>query len=457
MLILRALLLLAILPLLAAPAPAGAQSGVRITNHKPFTVFPDRISFNAQVVSSAPISQIVLEYGVDKRTCGDVTARAFPEFTPATTVDVHWTWEMLNTGSEPPGATIWYRWRATDKAGNTAVSPDQRVVWIDKTYNWRQISRDGLTLHWYSGESPFAEELLASASSGVARLAKFTGVRPQAPIDLYIYGNTEQMQQAILYEPRWTGGVAYPANNITIIGISPAYLEWGKRTIVHELTHLVVGQITFSCGENVPTWLDEGIAVYAEGELDSISQFMFKQAVSGNRLLSVRAISSGFSQHPDVADLSYSQSFSMVSYLVQSYGSDKLLALLGNLRDGMTVEAGVTSAYGFDLGGLEDRWRAWLHAAPRSQAAPTPTAVPSPIPTMSMAVAPTGPPISPTPTSAPTIAPTETPAPITQVATPAPELAPAPRRNITLPLVGASLVFLVGLALSSLAARKLLR
>ncbi|NTW01476.1 MAG: peptidase MA domain-containing protein, partial [Oscillochloris sp.] len=156
---LRAFLLIALL-LLTAPAPTGAQTALTITDRDVFIVFPDRINFNAQVVSSSPITEIVLEYGVDKRTCGDVTAKAFPEFVPGTTVDVHWTWEMLQTGSEPPGSTIWYRWRATDSAGNTTVSPDKRVTWIDKSYDWHQINRDGLTLHWYSGEQDFADDLL---------------------------------------------------------------------------------------------------------------------------------------------------------------------------------------------------------------------------------------------------------------------------------------------------------
>lgn len=457
---LRAITLLALLLLaMLVPPPAAAQGGLTVTDRGVFVVFPDRISFNAHIVSASPITQVVLEYGVDKRTCGDVTARAFPEFTPGTTVEASWTWEMLGTGSEPPGATIWYRWRATDSAGNTAVSPDMRATWIDKSYDWHQISRDDLTLHWYSGEPAFAEDLLSTAIDGLARLKKFTGVRPQSPIDLYIYGTTQQMQDAILYEPNWTGGVAYPANNITIIGISPAYLEWGRRTIVHELTHLIVGQITFSCGENVPTWLDEGMAVYAEGGLDDRSQFSFDDAVSSNSLLSVRSISNGFSQHPALADLAYSQSYSMVSYLVQTYGPAKLLALFANLRDGMTVEAGVTAAYGFDLGGLEDRWRAWLRAAPRAQAAPTPIVAPSPIPTLPIvAAAPTGPPIPPTPTSEPTLAPTDSAAALAEAGpTAAPTAAPSPRRDIALPLAGAALAFLIGLALSGLALWKLLR
>ena len=450
----RVILLLTLLLLLIAPTLADAQAGLTITDRGVFIVFPDRISFNAQIVSTAPISTIILEYGVDKRTCGDVTARAFPDFTPGTTVDVHWTWEMLRTGSEPPGATIWYRWRATDSAGKTTVSPDMRVTWIDTSYTWRQISRGDLTLHWYSGETSFAEDLLTAASNGITRLTKFTGVRPQSPINLYIYGTSQQMQDAILYEPSWAGGVAYPANNITIMGIDPSYVVWGRRAIVHELTHLIIGQITFSCGENVPTWLDEGIAVYAEGVLDPRSQSLFNVALASNSLLSVRSISNGFSQHPDQADLAYAQSYSLVAYLVTTYGPNKLLALFGKLRDGTTVDAGMQAVYGFNLDQLEDRWRARLKAVPRAKVRPTPAATSSPIPTISFLV-PTSLPMSPTPTGAPpTLAPTITPSPLAQV-TPPPPTVPAQRPTITLRLSGAGGAFLIGLILTGLAVWKL--
>jgi Peptidase MA superfamily len=453
--------LTAALLVLLTPAPSQAASDLKVTDRGVFIAFPDRISFNAQVTSSLPIAQIVLEYGVVKRTCGDITAKAFPTFVPGTTIDVNWTWEMLQTGSEPPGALIWYRWRVTDSAGNSVVSEDKQVSWLDSRSPWQQISRGDLTLHWYSGSPAFAEELLSTAVSGIEQLAEFTGVRPQSPIDLYIYANTRQMRDALLYEPSWAGGVAFPANNITIIGISPDYLDWGKRTVVHELTHLIVGQITFSCGENVPTWLDEGIAVFAEGGLDDYSNEAFQRAIANNSLLSVRSLSNGFSQHPDVADLSYSQSYSLVSYLVRGFGSAKLLALFANLRDGMTVEAGLQAAYGFNLDGLEDSWRASIGAAARRNVAPTATPVPTLVPTaQAMAAPPPGPPRQPTPTGLPTAAPT---AAIAGAAAPQlaeQPLAPAPAAVVVRPsplpqLLGAGLIFLIGLSLTGLAAWKL--
>lgn len=462
-----ALLCLALLWL--APSPGLAQSGtasLAITDRGSFVVFPDRVSFNAQIRTQTPVKQIVLEYGVDKRTCGDVVAKIYPKFTPGSVIDVNWTWEMKQTGSEPPGATIWYRWRVIDQNGNSAVTPDARVTWLDSTYGWQHITQGDLTLHWYAGSRPFADDLLATTVDGIEQLARLTGVRPQAPIHLYIYGDTQEMQDAILYEPSWTGGVAFPANNITIIGIAPAQLDWGKRTIVHELTHLIVGQMTFSCGENVPTWLDEGIAVFAEGGLDPYSAARFERAVAANELLSVRAISNGFSSHPDIADLSYSQSYSLVRYLVEAHGAPKLLALFENLRAGLTVEAGLQQAYGFDLDGLEDRWRNWLGAARRDSQAPTASPPRAPLPTYApIAVAPTGPARAPTATGAAgAVAAASDNTAVAALATrivPAPPDAlaasPAPARPAAGDprLLGAALVFVLGLGLVLLASWKL--
>ena len=73
------------------------------------------------------------------------------------------------------------------------------------------------------------------------------------------------MRDAVLYEPGWTGGLAYPDHNIVIIGITPDQMDWGKRTQAHELTHVLVGQLTFSCLGDMPTWLNEGLAMYGEG------------------------------------------------------------------------------------------------------------------------------------------------------------------------------------------------
>ncbi len=368
---------------LCLPPIAGAQGRITIADHGAELAFPDRITFSASVTSGAPIARVVLEYGVGKLTCGEVVAKAFPDFTPGTSADVRWTWEMRQSGSEPPGTTIWYRWHVTDANGAEQLSAEQRVIWLDKVHQWRSAGSGKLTLHWYRGSPTFAQNLLDSAVDSLGQLGRTTGVTPQSPIDLYIYASTADMRDAILYEPGWTGGQAFPDHDIVIIGISSDQLDWGKRTEAHELTHVLVGHLTFSCLGSVPTWLNEGIAVYGEGGPEQSGRDQLRSAIAEDTLISVRALSGGFSEHPSKADLSYAQSYSLVNYLVSSFGQKQLIALFGELRGGQTIEAALERVYGFGLDGLEDRWRESVGARPRRAegAAPTATVRPTLVPT----------------------------------------------------------------------------
>ncbi|MFL7869331.1 MAG: peptidase MA family metallohydrolase [Anaerolineales bacterium] len=367
------------------PQPVSAAPKAEITNDQPTLNFPDSITFRATIESNVPITSVVLEYGTSELTCGTVVAKAFPQFTPATTVDAEWTWEMKQSGSLPPGTSIWWRWRYTDESGLEKVTDQKNITWLDSKYNWQTVTSGLINLHWYSGNQTFAQDLLNAALAGLARLQNDAGLQPDMPINLYIYANTDDMKDAILYEPSWTGGMAFPEHNVVIIGISQRDLAWGRSTIAHELTHVLVGHLTFSCLGDVPTWLNEGLAVYSEGGLDSASESQLNEAIQSDQMLTVRSLSGGFSEVPSKAYLSYSQSYSLVKFLIETYGQDKMNSLLITLRDGTTIDNALLKVYGFDVEGLEDAWRGAIGAPPRSASAqptaqPTPTFVPTYVP-----------------------------------------------------------------------------
>ena len=386
-----------------------------VTNNKVTFSFPETATFSAALSADVNITSVILEYGNEQQTCGEVIAKAYPQFTPAKNSDVEWTWDMRQSGSLPPGATIWWRWHYTDENGKETVSDQQTIAWLDSEHNWKTVKKDKLNLHWYSGNQSFAQELLDAAQSGLDFNRTKSGLVAEAPIDLYIFANTNDLKDAILYEPTWTGGQAFPDHDIVIIGISKNDLEWGKDAIVHELTHVLVGHLTFSCLGAVPTWLNEGLAVYSEGELDAASQTQLDEAIKADTLLTVRSLSAGFSEVSDKAYLSYSQSFSIVKFLVETYGQEKMTALLIALRDGATVDDALTQTYGFNIEGLEDEWRQAIGAQPQISSAqptaqPTPTYVPTIVP---ISGAPLANQISPTliPTSSFDGQPTETTSP----------------------------------------------
>ena len=371
----------------ARGAMAGAASPVAdVTNNEVVFNFPESAAFHATITSDSEIQSIVLEYGNEQQTCGEVIAKAFPQFTPGKTVNAEWTWEMRQSGSLPPGAQLWWRWRATDSDGREIVSETKTAAWLDDVHNWKTMNNgDFLRLHWYEGDQIFAIDLAKAAFNGLQFNETQSGLKADSPIDIYIYADTNDMKDAILYEPSWTGGQAYPDQDIVILGISPSDLEWGRDAIVHELTHVLVGHLTFSCLGDVPTWLNEGLAVYSEGELDPSSQSQLESAIQDDTLLTIRSLSGGFSEVSDKAYLSYSQSYSVTKFLIETYGQEKMTALLVGLRDGITIDDTLTQTYGFNVDGLDDEWRKAIGAPPRPGSAqpiaqPTATFVPTIVP-----------------------------------------------------------------------------
>jgi hypothetical protein len=355
-----------------------------VTTNEIMLQFPESVTFRAGFTSDAEITSVVLEYGNEQQTCGEVIAKAFPQFTPGKTVQAEWTWEMRQSGSLPPGAQLWWRWRITDANGQETVTETMTATWLDDTHSWQTMNpADVLRLHWYEGDQAFVDHVAQAASSGLQFNERQSGLKAQEPIDIYIYASTDDLKEAILYEPSWTGGQAFPDQNIVILGISESNLDWGRDAIVHELTHVLVGHLTFSCLGDVPTWLNEGLAVYSEGELDPVSARQLEDAIRADALLTVRSLSSGFSEVADKAYLSYSQSYSITKFLVETYGQEKMTSLLLSLRDGLTIDEALLQTYGFDVEGLEGAWRAAIGAPPQAVSArPTSQATPTVVPTI---------------------------------------------------------------------------
>jgi hypothetical protein len=271
----------------------------------------------------------------------------------------------MSNGSLPPGAQVTYWWMIEDEDGNRLETSPEIVYFDDSRFAWQSLTSTipeggGMTLFWYTGSTSFAGELVDACEEGLTRLTQDIGALPEKPIKIYVYASTDDLRGAMVFSQEWTGGVAFMDFGTIAIGIPPSELEWGRGALVHELTHLVVRQATFSPYGQLPLWLDEGLATYNEGELDPILRSSLDEAISEGTLISVRSLCSPFSAYTEKARLSYAESYSLVEYLLNTYGHDKILNLLTLLTQGRTYDEALTEVYGFDIDGLDARWRATL-------------------------------------------------------------------------------------------------
>jgi hypothetical protein len=360
----RIALITSVLLWLFSPSLVAAEAGITVTASDVDVDFPSQAVFTIEAESSVNIVDARLYYQVDKMNYAEVVSEGWADFIPANKVEANWVWDMRNAGL-PPGAEVTYWWMIEDADGNRVETFPEIMHFDDGRYSWQSLTSTipqggEMTLFWYEGGDSFARELMDACQEGLARLTQDIGAYPEKPIKIYIYASSGDLQGAMIYSNEWSGGVAFTAFSTIAIGIPPGELDWGKGALVHELTHLVVHEATFSPYGQLPLWLDEGLAMYSEGELDPDFRSYLEEAISENELISVRSLCSPFSAYSEKARLSYAQSYSLVEYLLDNYGQDKMLDLLALLKQGSTYDESLTEVYGFDIDGLDAFWRATL-------------------------------------------------------------------------------------------------
>lgn len=359
------------------------QTGVTINENSATVTLPTSIDFHLDASSDVPIESVELEFRTDALVCGESASEVVPdEFAVGRSITADWTWDLRRTGSLPLGATVSWRWVLYTESGDRLDTPEQHIVLTDDAHPWQTLESESLALHWYEGSAEFAQTLFDAGEEALARLEETIGVDVPQQIRVYIYPSSEEMQSATLFAPSWSGGLAFSRHSALFLAVDPASLAWGQRAIAHELTHVVVGHYTFSCVTSTPTWVDEGLAMFMEGEPDPYYVSVLDQAVQDNKLLSVRELGYIFSGSSDLATLSYAQSLSLITYLIQEHGQENILLLLDQFGEGASEDTALTAVYGFDRDGLEAAWRSWIGAPPMEEQPASVDATRTPYPTL---------------------------------------------------------------------------
>jgi hypothetical protein len=335
-----------------------------VTLSDPKVDFPDSIEFKIEAQSEAEITGITLQYRMDKVSLLPVTSVVFPAFVAGEKTSAEWKWDMTQTGGLPPGADLSYWWSIEDASGHKADTPVKALSFDDGRHEWKEAQSTSFNLYWYKGDSQFAQQLIAAGEDALSLLEDDIGAKPERTIEVYVYGSTKALQGSLIFPQEWTGGLAYTEYGIVALGVSTEQLGWGEGAMAHEMAHLVVHQVTMNgYGLVLPTWLDEGLAMYAEGELTSDFVSALSSAVKGRRLISVQSLSSSFPADTASATLAYAESYSLVEYLLDHKGGkENMLDLLGATRAGSGYVEALQDVYGLSIDQLDSQWTQHLTA-----------------------------------------------------------------------------------------------
>ena len=158
----------------------------------------------------------------------------------------------------------------------------------------------------------------------------------------------ERVESSRFEQLIFTGGTRVLADLVHVFAPEP----W---IVAHELTHILTKQ----AGEGIadlPAWLDEGTATYAETGWRSRRGVALQRALDNDAILSVRSIGSNTNTPGDV-DLFYGQSADIVTALIDEFGDERFADLFAVFKRGSTVDDALMEVYGFDREGLDTFYR----------------------------------------------------------------------------------------------------
>lgn len=378
-----AFVILIVMASILFPVSGQAEEGIQVRVNTFKNNFPQGMLFRLEAQSPDVIHRITLQYGtVGGKFQG--TAYGYPEFTPGLSVKAEFTLNTRKAESYlPPGTEITYHWVVEDQAGRKQETEPTAFSYDDVRFSWRKVSKSGVTFYYYAGSEASARELLDAAVASVERLSRQAGIAYNRPMKIIAYASKQDMDPALQQRSETFSREIVTLGQRASAEVMLLMMNHRevKETIAHEVSHMVIHQVAEGPFGSLPAWLDEGLAMNAELEVPRYYLADLDVAIRRDALISVRSLS-GYSGEPRDVTLFYGESYSIVKFLLEQHGQERMNQLLKVFREGSNQDDALMQVYGFDVEGLDDAWRKQIGAPPRpasERGVVIPTAQPIPV------------------------------------------------------------------------------
>jgi hypothetical protein len=263
-----------------------------------------------------------------------------------------------------PGLDIEYRWAFMLSDGTQYRTDPATLFYMDDQQQWKKKTSGQVTLWWYSGDDAFGQDAIDTATRAADTLKKTFNVTGDRPIRILIYSNARDLRVALPpNSAEWIGGGASTELGIIHAAIAPGQSSASeiRRIIPHEMSHMIVYQASLNPYNHPPLWLDEGLAVHNQETPDIRFRPLVRAAADSGTLIPIRALNSPFPLNADQALLSYAESESVVNFIINTYGSKAIGALVSAFKDELSYDQIVQKVLKESIEDLDKEWKASLN------------------------------------------------------------------------------------------------
>jgi hypothetical protein len=338
---------------------ASSSGRVRVIDSTHRVEFPHRFVLNLEARAPSDIESTRVHY-----TIGDapVSVYAYPtRLSHRGNLSAEFEVQTGRASFIPQGVDVEYYYSFTDTSGRTTYSERFSFEYLDPRYRWQRIGMGDFTLIWHDMPASSVRRVAANAAAQMSRVKRLFGV------------NEDQDFKVVIVNSRREANRSFPAVSQTSQDVSLyggfAFSDYGaivlsglqRDSLIHELTHLMLHEAVDSPRARVPAWLNEGLAMYFESR-GAYRESQVRDARRHGRLLPLRHMDTVPGRPSDVR-LFYSQSASVVRYLMDDHGSTRMSRLLNLIDSGLDIDDALKQAYGFDVNGLDRAWKAQISGA----------------------------------------------------------------------------------------------
>lgn len=243
-----------------------------------------------------------------------------------------------------------------------------RVSHALESIKWQVKDSTHFLVYYCEGNEEFAKGVSEKAEDYFNKITEDMGHTRYGNFWLWerrcrVYIYSDQRQYMIFTgSPGWSAACAdYKKRKIRTFQGSPNFLA---SSLPHELTHIIFREAA-GLGRNVPLWLDEGIAQYEEKGKIEWSNKIMKEAIKERQYIPAEIIMKVdsralMSNSPELAELFYAQSISMIGYLINKRTSARFANLCYHLKSEKSLDDALKFAY-FSYNNFQDLYNDWLN------------------------------------------------------------------------------------------------
>ncbi len=356
----RLIVMVALGMALLAPAATLAETAELVGATQSARIdFGEEIVFSLETPWSGPApTSVTVFYGLPD---GPLRTFAYAdELTVGTTLSASYSWNIRD--ALVPGAEIEFSWRVITPAGDRLTSQPSLLVYEDPALPWSRVSDENVEIVWHAGGQEFGEQVLVFSQAALARLEDAFQVSLERKTRIVIYENGDRMREALGGgTSQWVGGQAIGPFNVIVFAATPTTPDL-EILLAHELTHIVIDQVSDNPFSSPPSWIHEGLATINESADGLRFDYpgIVSDALERGALLSLRGLTGSFPASSSGAILAYAESNSLLNYVIDTYGAESIGRLLRAYRQGVTDDEAVNIAIGIGLTRLEQDWLAYL-------------------------------------------------------------------------------------------------